>query len=110
MSSFLDRAATAGDEYEEAEKAAAHLQAAFPCVYQVLTGVRPKGELPGVAPGGIRIYTNGGQVKAMISGKGWENIGYLDCGPTLTSFKEIEDAISQGKIGWKKATGQTIPY
>jgi len=110
MSSFLDRAITLGDEYEEAERAAKHLAEKFPCLCAVLTGIRPKGEAPGVSPGGIRIYTNGGQVKAMMSGKGWENLGYLDCGPTLTSLQDIEDALAQGKIGWKKATGQTIPY
>jgi hypothetical protein len=110
MSNFLSRAGVDGNEWEEAREAAAHLRETFPQLYALFTGNEPKGDIPGVAPGGVRIFTNGGQLKAMISGKNWLNVGYLDCGKELTSLADIEAALQSGAIGWKKATERTLPY
>lgn len=110
MSSFLDNANAEVDLYDEAEKACKHLQESLPCLYAVLTGVRPQGAIPGVAPGGIRIYTNGGVLKAAISSSTWKKIGYLDCGKHLTSLVDIEAAIAEGSIAWNDPPKRNNSY
>jgi len=110
MGNFLERATQEGNRYEEARRAAAHLQEELPCLYSVLTGIEPKGETVGLLPGSVRIYTWGGQLRAMLSGEKWENLAYLDCGPHLRTLAQIDEAIRDGNMVWKKASDRKNSY
>ena len=101
MGSFLDRATQAGDQYGDALKACEPYLSKYPCLHAILAGEKPTPTNPGREPGSVRIFTNGGEMRASIGGKNWLYTGYLELPQRVMTLADIEDALKAEKIGWK---------
>lgn len=106
MADFLSRATVKGDPWSEAEVAAKFLMGNYPCLYKVLVGDRPSGQDLGRLPGSVRLFTNGGEFKAVIQGKEWLFDGYLLVPKQDNIIAGIEEELKNGRIGWSVASGQ----
>jgi len=110
MSSILDRVNMKDDPWEGAQRACAWMKDDYPETYAVLTG-RPKSkDSEGVLPGSIRLFTNGGELKAVIGGKEWLMDGYIVLAHGVTILAAIEAELQQGRIGWKATTERKPSY
>jgi hypothetical protein len=103
MADFLGRATGKSDPWVEAKIAAEFIQAEFPYLYQVFIGSPPNAAGISRHPGSVRIFTNGNEMKAMLSGKEWENDGYLVIPKQVNLLEGIETALEAGLIGWSKS-------
>lgn len=106
MADFLSRATVKGDPWTEAETAVKHLIGNYPCLYKVLVGDRPSAADLGRLPGSVRLFTNGGEFKAVIQGREWLFDGYLIIPKEDNIVQGIEEELKAGRIGWSVASEQ----
>lgn len=109
MSDLFGRAMVKGDPYAEAKKAVGHLKDRFPMIHDVLAGYSASNGVVNRMPGSIRIFTNGGFLKAEVTGQEWLMKGYLVLPHGLLSFEEIETELAAGNIGWSAKTERVNP-
>lgn len=115
MSDLFSRAMSKGDPYEEASKAVSELKSAFPYLHDVLAGSKANGSGVDRLPGSLRLFTNGGELKAEITGQEWIMRGYLLIPKGLLTFEAIEAELAAGRIGWTVKTerldgSKKVPY
>lgn len=61
-------------------------------------------------PFGVRLFINGGEFKFCISRPKEKLSGFGLISNPLNILESIEEALSEGKIGWKQDSEQNIPY
>jgi len=110
MSKFLQNATSEGSCFDEARAAAEHLYKDFPAVYAILTGEPASTGFIGRLPGSIRLFTNGTELKAMLSGREWVKDGYIVVPKQVDIIGGIEEELQAGRIGWSAASGQKNSY
>lgn len=104
MGDLFRRATEKGDIFEEAEMAVRTLKTEFPHLHDLLCGKKGNGTTADRLPGSLRLFTNGGELKAEITGPEWVMKGYLIVPKEDMSFRAIEEQLSSGKIGWSVKT------
>jgi len=107
MSDLFARAMTKGDPWEESRKAVGWMRETYPFLHDVLVGSPPSVTLAQRLPGSVRMFTNGGELKAEITGAEWVMRGYLVLPRGVLTIEAIEKELSEGKIGWSAKTEQT---
>jgi len=109
MSGFLQKIKEKADVWEEAAKGVAFLKESHPTLYGILAGQPPKPPETGVIPGSVRIFSNGGVLKFVVSGRAWLYDVYGVVGEGLTPFDSIERAINAGEVSYKSVTERKDP-
>jgi len=109
MSGFLQRIKEKSDVWEEAAKGVAHLKETHPTVYGILAGVAPKPPETGVIPGSIRLFSNGGVLKFVVSGREWLYDVYGVVGEGLSVLDAVEKAVNAGEISYKAVSERKDP-
>lgn len=104
MSDLLSRAMSKGDPWDEASKAVGWLKENFPFLHQVLAGQREKEKVVAALPGSVRLFSNGGELKAEITGPEWVMKGYLVLPKEVTILENLEKELADGRIGWTVKT------
>jgi len=109
MSGFLQKIKEKINVWEDARKGVEHLKESHPTVYGILAGQEPKPPETGVIPGGIRLFSNGGVLKFVISGREWLFDVYGIVGQELTILDSIEKAINAGEVSYKMVSERKDP-
>lgn len=115
MSDLLTRAMSSADPWDEAAKAISWLEKPFPNLHSLLAGRREKDKVMAVLPGSVRLFSNGGELKAEFTGPEWIMKGYLVLPKEVTILESIETELSEGRIGWsvkgeRTNNSQKTPY
>jgi len=110
MSDLFSRAMEKSDGIAEAQKACSKIKEKFPYLHDILAGFRGTNGKSDRNPGSVRIFSNGGELKAEVTGKEWVMRGYLLLPEGNLSFENIEAELAAGKIGWSANTERKIPY
>lgn len=113
MSDLLSRAMSSADPWDEAAKAISWLETPFPNLHSLLAGRREKDKVMAVLPGSVRLFSNGGELKAEFTGPEWIMKGYLVLPKEVTVLESIEIELAAGRIGWsvkgERASGSKTP-
>jgi hypothetical protein len=109
MSGFLQRIKEKQDVWEEAAKGVQHLREDYPTVYSILAGQAPKPPETGVVPGSIRLFSNGGVLKFVVSGREWLYDTYGVCPEGFEVLQGIEREINAGNISMKAVSERKDP-
>ena len=109
MSGFLQRVKEKSDVWAEAAKGVAHLKEGYPTVYSILAGQAPVGSEVGVVPGSIRLFSNGGVLKFVVSGREWLYDVYGVVGEGLEILESIEKVINSGEVSYKAVSERKDP-
>lgn len=104
MSDLFARAMSKGDPHEEAEKAIGWMKSTLPYLHDVLAGCRPTPTTPARLPGSVRLFSNGGELKAEVTGAEWVMRGYLLIPHGILTVEAIEGELAAGRIGWSAKT------
>lgn len=112
---FLSRATGATDTFGDAREAAGYLQKPLPHIARILMGEPKVGADTARLPGSIRLFTNGTDLKACISGREWIFDGYVVLPKELDLLAALELELEAGRIGWsvvsvQKDTSRKAPY
>jgi hypothetical protein len=110
MSVFSRKVNDKSDEYEENRAAIAALMDEWPEICACLLGTPPLFEGSPVAPGTIRLFMNGGRLKAMLSPKNSELALYTTIAEPEHILACLEQNLQEGKYDWKRSTERTTPY
>lgn len=113
--SILNQATGKADVWEDAKAATAELLDRFPNLVELLRGKPQKGDDPGVYPCSVRIFSNGKQLRAQISGKEWLWDFYVDIPSGVDVLEGLENQLKAGKFGKSASTEQKnasrkLPY
>lgn len=106
MSDLFQRATKATNVWQDARAAAGHLVDHFPLVSEVLLGSPAGDGSSGRLPGSIRVFTNGQELKACLSGREWLFDGYLVLPKEVDIITAMELELQAGRVGWSAASGQ----
>lgn len=109
MSGFLQKIKEKADVWEEAAKGVAHLKESHPTIYGILAGQAPKPPETGVVPGSIRLFSNGGVLKFVVSGREWLYDVYGVVGQGVNVLDEIEREINSGNVSYKAVSERKDP-
>jgi len=110
MSDLFSRVMEKGDTIAEAQAACVKIKEKFPYLHDILAGFRGTNGKSDRNPGSVRIFTNGGEIKAEVTGREWVMRGYLILPEKNLSFEAIEAELAAGKIGWATNTERKLPY
>jgi len=110
MSVFSRKVNDKSDEYEENRASIAVLMDEFPEICATLLGTPPLFEGTPVAPGTIRLFINGGRLKAMLSPKNSDLALYTTIQHPEHLLECLESNLQEGKYDWKKSSERTTPY
>lgn len=100
MSDLLNRAMSSADPWQEAAKAISWLEREFPNLHTLMSGRPEKEKQVAVLPGSVRLFTNGGELKAEFTGPEWIMKGYLVLPKEVTILENMEKELAAGRIGW----------
>lgn len=107
MSGFLERAMLKRDSFVEGRQACLWFRESHPALYEVLAGQDGKDGGTARMPGGVRLFSNNGELKAEITGQDWVMRGYLIVPKGLLTFEALEAELAAGRIGWSPKSEQT---
>lgn len=110
MGSLFDKAMGGGDLYEEAYKVCTKFREEFPQLADIIGGSKGKSGVVDRSPGSVRLFANGGELKAEITGTEWVMRGYLVIPQGVPCFISIEKELAAGRIGWGTKTERKNRY
>jgi len=110
MPVFQSKVNDKGDEYEENRAAIACWMDEFPEIAATLLGTPPLFGGTPVSPGTIRLFINGGRLKAMLSPKNSDLALYTTIDQPEHLLACLEQNLQEGKYDWKRSTERTTPY
>ena len=115
MPDMFSRAMSKDDPFDQARAAIEWMKLVYPCLHDVLAGYRSNGTGIDRLPGSLRLFTNGGELKAELTGPDWLMRGYLVVPKGLLTIEAIEEEIKAQRIGWSVKTERTdnlkrVPY
>jgi hypothetical protein len=110
MSDLFARAMTKGDVFVEASNAVGWMKDVYPFLHQVLAGNHGSNGAVDRHPGSVRLFTNGGELKAEVTGMDWVMRGYLVIPKGFLTVELIEKELAEGRVGWSAKTERKPTY
>lgn len=110
MSDLFARAMSKADAFAEAKAAIGWMRETYPFLHDILAGCRGSNGGVDRSPGSVRLFTNGGELKAEVTGMEWVMRGYLVIPKGDLTMALIEKELAEGRIGWSAKTERKPTY